>query len=409
MIRTRGSGSGPVPAAYALPKPLLGDGAASSNPANPYALPRPLLAKDETDDDAYTLPKPLLNSGPESPGARPPPTDVYAVPSKARAGPEPPSRASSASSSTGGGSAGDVYAVPHRTLPRSGEHPSPTTTTAGPALPPRQLSSSSSGLLSGSPHDGIVAPPPAPRRSLTLPGAVLLSGNEVLAQFLNQTFHRVNSVMFADRPTFRTRFALPSGCGPASNQYLHLYYHEKNFAWAVGLKLGSMGVLAYRPGRSLTVPCDQGQGQWHIANEKGKFVPVTTVQCIAVDGEPVAPLDETSGSRSEGTEAMLPAGSSREDAQAALQHNRTPGSFVVRESTSVTNSYVITVMGIDLRLQHLRCQATSRGLSLGPEAPPFRSLRSLIEFYSREPLPDSRGLRLGRCFSGEQLYEALPQ
>jgi hypothetical protein len=81
---------------------------------------------------------------------------------------------------------------------------------------------------------------------------------------------------------------------------------------------------------------------------------------------------------------------------------------VVRESTSVANSFVITVTGVDLRLQHLRCQASPRGLSLGPDAPPFRTLRALIEYYSREPLPESRGLRLGRCVAGEQLYEALP-
>jgi hypothetical protein len=31
-----------------------------------------------------------------------------------------------------------------------------------------------------------------------------------------------------------------------------------------------MGVLAYRPGRSLNAPCDPGSGPWHVANERGK-------------------------------------------------------------------------------------------------------------------------------------------
>ena len=88
-------------------------------------------------------------------------------------------------------------------------------------------------------------------------------------------------------------------------------------------------------------------------------------------------------------------------------HTYLLGSFVVRESTSVMDAFVITVLGLDQKLTHLRANKTVRGYVLNNDSLAFPSLRDLIAFYSREPIRDMHGLRLGECCLGEQLYEAL--
>jgi hypothetical protein len=207
MIRGRGPAAAPIPSAYALPKPLINSGtppatstgsSAGTTAANPYALPRSLLPRDEPADDPYMLPRPLMNDSFEA--GSPSGADTYAVPTKPRmpTAPELPARSLSSTSSAGSpGGGSDVYAMPTRTMLRSVDSVAPPQPAVGPALPPRQASASSQ--LGTSPHSGMVAPPLAPRRSLSLPTAVVLHGNETSAQFLNQTFHRVDSVIFADR------------------------------------------------------------------------------------------------------------------------------------------------------------------------------------------------------------------
>ena len=79
----------------------------------------------------------------------------------------------------------------------------------------------------------------------------------------------------------------------------------------------------------------------------------------------------------------------------------------MRESTSVTDSLVLTVLAADGTLAHLRLQHSPRGYLLQGDSMYFTSIKRLITHYSNEVMPGMRGLRLGQCCLGEQLYESI--
>ena len=72
----------------------------------------------------------------------------------------------------------------------------------------------------------------------------------------------------------------------------------------------------------------------------------------------------------------------------------------------MANTLILTVLGADNRLQHLRITESPRGFMLHGDTVMFSSVKRLILHYSSEPLPVSRGVRLSTCCQGEQLYES---
>lgn len=54
---------------------------------------------------------------------------------------------------------------------------------------------------------------------------------------MNGTYFRQRDTLHHDRPTFRTLEPVGQGHGLASGNHLFLYYHGKNKAWVIGLKV----------------------------------------------------------------------------------------------------------------------------------------------------------------------------
>jgi hypothetical protein len=252
------------------------------------------------------------------------------------------------------------------------------------------------------------------------PSGMHIAGIRGFCTFLNGTYLRQRGMMHGERLTFRSKEKAPSSAGPAGGNYVFLFYHGRNTAWVLGLKITeSSGAAAYRKGIE-AVPSDAGPDKlWSVSNKIGKFVDCVGVTCDAImGGETVEPELSLLPPRSPSDPSSLvqPTGTSRTDAQQMLllEADRSSGddgagAFVVRESTSVPNSFVLSVLLSRRRIEHILVKAEDDGYSLNSTS--FPSLKSMVEFYQRNRLPVGEDgtelIRLSRCVHGQSIYMSM--
>jgi hypothetical protein len=184
---------------------------------------------------------------------------------------------------------------------------------------------------------------------------MLVTGVVGFGQFLNGSYTRQRNVVHCDRPTFRSALPNSAAAGVAAGRYMYMYYHGENKAWVLGLKITAIGTgaAAYCT-HNRALPCGPNFGtDWQVSDISGTFVPVPTALCTAVYGGSTvvgAEVGEQSGaiSRQESerillTEAEKGGGASRAG---------NAGLFVIRESTSLPNALVLTILLSRSRIMH---------------------------------------------------------
>lgn len=243
------------------------------------------------------------------------------------------------------------------------------------------------------------------------PTGMVISNIVGFCSFLNGTYLRHHDFDHGDRPTYRSEEKAPAGAGPAASQYVYLFYHTKNKAWVLGMNITeSSGAAAYRRGSEQT-PSAQKENTWCVSNKHGKFVSSEFTLCKplynsqTVSAEPVVIANSMSSSKA----------TSREEARKMLmeankhQPDGGVGCFVLRNSSSIPNAFVLSVLLTGNRMDHILVQANEGGYTLSEMQ--FQTLKQLIEHYKTNPLKHRVGKRstgdvmLGECVHGSALYD----
>ena len=240
------------------------------------------------------------------------------------------------------------------------------------------------------------------------PTGMIISNIIGYCAFLNGTYLRQHDLDHGGRPTYRSEAQAPESAGPAAGNYVYLFYHTKNTAWVMGLKITeSSGAAAYRKGAEKDPSC-VAKHTWCVSNKHGKFVgseftlckPIHNGATVAAEQVVVAASAHSGKSTSRKEAQRMLMDESRNSADGGV------GSFVLRDSTSVPNSAVLSVMLSGNRMEHILVQANEKGFTLNEMQ--FRNLRQLIEHYELNPLrvgeQGQETVTLGKCVHGADIY-----
>lgn len=222
----------------------------------------------------------------------------------------------------------------------------------------------------------------------TPPSSVIIRGVTGYARFLNGPYRRVEDMQHDGRCVYRTEKPVPPDSGPASGQLLFMYYKEKQQSWAIGMRLGSSGVAAFRRngGRDPVV----GTGVWKISDENGKFTDEPAVTCEAAGGYTLPPKKQTAETPVRAAE-VLPAGTSRGQAEAILTAKKaTPGAYVIRQSTSAPNTFILSVLA-SKDVQHLRIEVVDGMFCVAGTDTKHKTLSALTRHFSKKTITLSSG------------------
>jgi len=240
------------------------------------------------------------------------------------------------------------------------------------------------------------------------PTGMIISNIIGYCAFLNGTYLRQHDLEHGGRPTYRSEAKAPESAGPAAGNYVYLFYHTKNTAWVMGLKITeSSGAAAYRKGAEDN-PSGVAKHTWCVSNKHGKFVGSEFTLCKAVHNGPTVAAEHVARAASMSSGKAT----SRKEAQRMLMEESRKsagggvGCFVLRDSTSVPNSAVLSVMLSGNRMEHILVQANEKGFTLNEMQ--FRNLRQLIEHYELNPLrvgeQGQETVTLGKCVHGADIY-----
>lgn len=252
--------------------------------------------------------------------------------------------------------------------------------------------------------------------------SVSVTGAMNFCSFLNGTYLRLKGVSFNDKPVFRTKVVATSQAPSFCNgNHLFLFYHKRNGAWVVGMKVNAgSGACAYlvtdAASPELTEPT--GSSCWHVSMESGGFAECQTMKCEMmrdpeIDPPPdfLLPQDLHVPGRNE-AESMLRQLSRQMRPASAV------GAFVLRESTSVPNAHVISVLIAGSQIEHLIVTKGADGrLHMDPQylddtnalyvsasTTGFVSLHAVQQFGTNIgfSIRDSK-VKLERCIHGAEL------
>jgi len=242
------------------------------------------------------------------------------------------------------------------------------------------------------------------------PTGMIISNILGYCSFLNGTYLRQHNLDHGGRPTYRSEEKAPESAGPAAGNFVYLFYHTKNTAWVMGLKITeSSGAAAYRKGTE-QIPSGAAKHTWCVSNKHGKFVGSEFTLCKPIHNGATVAAEEVARAASMSNSKAT----SRKEAQRMLMEvSRNSGDggvgcFVLRDSTSVPNSAVLSVMLSGNRMEHILVQANEKGFTLNEMQ--FRNLRQLIEHYELNPLrvgeQGAESVTLGKCVHGSEIYLA---
>jgi len=236
--------------------------------------------------------------------------------------------------------------------------------------------------------------------------------------FLNGKYIRQRNSPHNSRPTFRSEYRAPEAAGPAGGNFVYLFYHARNSAWVLGLMISeSSGAAAYRKGQE-ALPSHPSQTKWAVSNKQGKFEALEGVVCLPGFTDAMVEAETQSSmprSPLEPSTLVHPTGTSRTDAQRLLfaeasNHDGGHGAFVLRESTSVPDSFVLSVLLPGSRIEHILIKSEAGGYNLNGEK--FRTLKMLVEHHEINPLQvgedaNPESVKLRKCVSGQNIYMSL--
>eukprot|EP00039_Didymoeca_costata_P019425 m.337496 g.337496 ORF g.337496 m.337496 type:complete len:374 (-) comp18148_c0_seq1:132-1253(-) len=264
--------------------------------------------------------------------------------------------------------------------------------------------------------DAAGPPTGTPNAQTKDPSSIIISGIEGFCDFLNGTYLRQNNKKHNDRLTFRSRNKLPQSAGPVAGNYMYLFYHKKNNAWVFGLKITeSSGAAGYRKG-SEEHPSIFSERPWYVSDKQGNFVPCKDANSAACYDGPTCEFEPSSPKTKTAQSPMVqPVGTSRNDAHRLLleeyDKNRGVGAFVLRESTSIPDSYVISVLGENKLIEHnlIKTIHEDNEVHYDMDGARFKSLKALVDYFEVNELPsgESKGVRLKKCVAGKGIYLKL--
>jgi len=229
----------------------------------------------------------------------------------------------------------------------------------------------------------------------------VIKGIRGFASFVNGTYRRVENYLHEDRYVYQLSSPVPLGQGSAAGKHLYIYFKGKQSAWAVGMRVGSSGVLAYR--RTTGKEPFQGDKPWKVSDTEGRFhqeddVSITPAGGFTVPRSTIAELKELS--RPYG---VLPYGTTRNEAEARLKQLRSqngmPGCFVIRQSTSMNGSYILSVAG-EKDIVHVRLDSANDRFFLPGTSHSAATLDALITVIRHLDI---------QLASGEQLPQLTEQ
>eukprot|EP00055_Hartaetosiga_balthica_P017753 m.122389 g.122389 ORF g.122389 m.122389 type:complete len:357 (+) comp9395_c0_seq3:130-1200(+) len=203
---------------------------------------------------------------------------------------------------------------------------------------------------------------------------VIMKGIQGYCSFLNGIYRKVEAVVHHGRPVFRLDSPIPHGSPSSSTsskptqQNAFLYYKSSQKAWAIGMKIGSSGVVAYR--KSTSSDPVSGSSVWMLTNPKGNFKAEPGITVRMAGGYTVVHKQEKDivKEEKEYDPRIHPKSFSRAHVESILrdhfQRHNTEGAFIFRHSTSVEGAYILSVINREGLPVHLRVDATDKGYVL---------------------------------------------
>lgn len=246
--------------------------------------------------------------------------------------------------------------------------------------------------------------------------SVEIKGAMDFCMFLNGIYLKLRDTLFNDKPVYRTKLPATSNTPSFCNgNHLYLFYHERNAAWVIGMKVNAgSGACAYFVEANAQSPdliTPTPSNNWHVSMENGGFSECHTMTCtVTDDGEIDPPADFKLPS-----DRLIPG---RNEAEALLRGHaarlpQSAGYFVVRESTSVPNAHVMSILLMRSEVEHLIVtrNVESQLLQLDPQysdptrpPPPFTTLLSVQEFGASSGfIIRGTKIKLKNCIHGMEL------
>jgi hypothetical protein len=155
-------------------------------------------------------------------------------------------------------------------------------------------------------------------------------------------------------------------------------------------------------------------GPWFISDTNGLFCRQDSVQCVSGGGQIVTAAGVVAGGGGGGSKAVPRVSVTRTDAEQLLSAQAAKGTgaigaFVLRESTSVPNSFVLSVVLPDLRIEHLWLQCD--GETVHYNGAIYPSLLSFVQQHQHQPFTltscPAHPFTLGVCLKGEHIYSSI--
>eukprot|EP00038_Savillea_parva_P030492 m.78103 g.78103 ORF g.78103 m.78103 type:complete len:347 (+) comp9194_c0_seq1:157-1197(+) len=231
--------------------------------------------------------------------------------------------------------------------------------------------------------------------------------------FLCGAYQRLKGVIYNERPVYRSVEPAGDNCpGFCMGHHLFLFYHKRNTAWVIGMKVNSgSGACAYviTPA-ALPMDVNCSETPWHVSMENGGFSRQTKMTCVKDASLEIPPPP---GFRLPADGEDAPAGRHEAEEMLMNHRNKLPGAagyYVLRESTSVPNAFVVSILMHDGDIEHIILTKTHDGAyTVTPEytsgrALSFPAIADVVDHgYTAGFTIRQHTVRLGRCIHGEAL------
>ncbi|EGD82775.1 hypothetical protein PTSG_03425 [Salpingoeca rosetta] len=232
-------------------------------------------------------------------------------------------------------------------------------------------------------------------------GCVIIKGVHGYCSFLNGIYRRVEDITYEDRHVYRLDTMVPHGNSVAAGKFLYMYFKAGQRAWAIGLRLGSSGVLAYRKVTGLDPVT--GSGPWMVTDPQGNFFEEPSLRARMAGGYTVPYTEDTRLLERSSFPGALPYGFTRPKAEALLlQHfaqHRQGGVYVLRRSTSVADACILSILDAQGRCHHLQIDASKDGCHVCGTSIQRGSMAEVLETLTTRQLALVNGTRLPRLTS----------
>eukprot|EP00041_Stephanoeca_diplocostata_P017292 m.345105 g.345105 ORF g.345105 m.345105 type:complete len:360 (-) comp20654_c0_seq3:798-1877(-) len=245
---------------------------------------------------------------------------------------------------------------------------------------------------------------------------VKISGAKDFGSFLNGVYHQVRGVSFNKASIFCSATVVPQSAPVfCRKNHLYIFYHKRNKAWVIGMKVNAgSGACAYILSKEAS-PDRYAKGElWQVSLENGGFMKQPSMVCASHQGDF---LDPPEGFTLPAENGNTPPG--RHEAEKMLKDRagetgQTMGYFVLRESTSVPDAHVISIL-LDTRdIEHVIITGVATKL-LAVDAQymgeryadlEFPSLQNVIDHGKREGfIVRGQTVLLTTCVHGQDLLE----